>query len=66
MCIWHQVIDQAMYQVIDQAMYQVVDQVVYQVGSSCMVKDPCIGETDRVKRKLQWMCYWLYPFILLD
>ena len=58
MCIW--------YQVIDQAVDQVVDQAVYQVGSSCMVKGPCIGETDKVKRKLQRMCCWLYPFILLD
>ena len=47
MSIWHQVVDQAVYQVID----QVVHQAVYRVGSSCMVKDPCIGETDRVKRK---------------
>ena len=31
--------------------------------SGCMVEDPCIGETDRVKRKLQRMRYWLYPFI---
>ena len=25
-----------------------------------------IGDCERVKRKLQRMCYWLYPFILSD